>query len=92
MNTLLLTLYGWGESIAHTREIREDNWLKRIGERGGINSIEQVNDDILRRILESRDIKEVSITIDPTLIKGNKREVKMTYAGYKGFRPAIAFI
>ena len=111
MNALLLTLYGGGESIAHTREIRDDkalrkllnlkkvpsesaigDWLKRIGEREGINSIEQVNDDILRRILKCQGIEEVSIIIDPTLIKGNKQEAKMTYAGYKGFRPAIAFI
>lgn len=111
ISTLLLTLYGGGESISDTREIRDDKafrkllnlkkvpdesaigkWLRRIGERGGINSIEKVNDDNAKRILKSMEIESVSITIDPTLIKGEKRDAEMTYEGYRVYRPAMVFI
>jgi len=68
------------------------DWLKRTAKNGGIRGIEVVNDEIMRNILKKLNVSEVSISFDPSLIKAEKREAKMTYEGYKGYRPMFAFI
>jgi len=109
--TLLLNLYGGGESISDTKEIRDDlpirelmglktvpsesaigDWLKRTGKRDGIGKLEVANEEVARSIIAQCELKEVSLTFDPTLIKAEKQEAKMTYEGFKGYRPVFAFV
>ena len=111
VSSLLFNLYGGGESISDTKEIRDDfairelidlktvpsesaigDWLCRTGKHGGAASFEVVNDEVIRLILEKSKLKEVSLTFDPTLIKSEKQDAKMTYEGYRGYRPVFAFI
>lgn len=66
------------------------DWLKRIGERGGIKGMEGVNREIARKVI-GRDTREsYTLIVDPTIIESEKREAMMTYLGFKGYRPVIA--
>ena len=66
------------------------DWLKRMGERGGIEGMEKVNDEVVRKIFEKDKGDGYTLIIDPTMIEANKREAEMSYLGYKGYRPVIA--
>jgi hypothetical protein len=66
------------------------DWLRRMGERGGIGGMERVNDGIVRRVLKRGDPKGYTLIIDPTFIESDKREAQMTYLGFKGYRPVVA--
>jgi hypothetical protein len=111
IHSLLLTLYGGGESCAETREIREDNalkvmcnidkvpsesatgdWLKRMGLRDGDACLKTINKETLADLLQRNNITEVTLVNDPSIIKSEKRDARMTYEGYKGYRPAMIFI
>jgi hypothetical protein len=39
---------------------------------------------MLHEILRRNNIKEIVLINDPSLIKAEKRDAKMTYEGYKG--------
>lgn len=107
----LLTLYGGGETLADTREIRNDealrticniknvpsesaigDWLRRMGDRNGDFCVKTVNRQVLHDILHRMNVKEIVLINDPSLIKAEKRDAKMTYEGYKGYRPAMIII
>ncbi len=111
VHSILLTLYGGGESLSDTREIRNDaalraicnannvpsesalgDWLKRMGVRDGVPCVKKINKCILHDILRRKNIKEIVLINDPSLIKAEKRDAKMTYEGYKGYRPAMIII
>jgi len=62
------------------------DWLKRMGERGGIEGMEGVNDGVVRR----EDRKGYTLMADPTVIEADKREPRMSYLGVKGYRPVVA--
>ncbi len=66
------------------------DWLRRMGERGGVGGMERVNDGIVRRVLKRDNRKGYTLIIDPTIIESWKREAQMTYLGYKGYRPVVA--
>ena len=66
------------------------DWLKRMGERGGIGGMERVNDGVVRKVLKREDRKGYTLIIDPTMIESWKREAQMTYLGFKGYRPVVA--
>lgn len=68
------------------------DWLKRMGGGGGINGMEKVNKAIIRRVLKQDERKGYTLIIDPTLIEAGKREARMTYMGFKGYRPVVATI
>ena len=67
------------------------DWIKREAERGGIEGMEKVNDEIAEELL-SRDEQDDGYTliIDPTIIEADKRDAKMSYLGIKGYRPVVA--
>jgi hypothetical protein len=107
----LLTLYGGGETLADTREIRDDealqticniknvpsesafgDWLRRMGDRNGNSRVKTINKEVLHYILHRMNIKEIVLINDPSLIKAEKHDAKMTYEGYKGYRPAMIII
>jgi hypothetical protein len=111
VHTTLLTLYGGGETLADTREIRDDealrticniknipsesaigDWLRRMGDRNGDFCVKTINKQVLHDILHRMNVKEIVLINDPSLIKAEKRDAKMTYEGYKGYRPAMIII
>ena len=66
------------------------DWLKRMGKRGGIRGMEKVNDEITAKVLKADDRKGYSLIVDPTMIESWKREARMSYLGFKGYRPVVA--
>jgi len=66
------------------------DWLRRMGERGGTDGMERVNDGIVRKVLTRDDRRGYTLIIDPTIIETCKREAQMTYLGFKGYRPVVA--
>jgi hypothetical protein len=65
-------------------------WLRRMGERGGIGGMERVNDGIVQKVLRRDKEKGYTLIIDPALIESDKREARMSYLGFKGYRPVVA--
>jgi len=109
--SILMTLYGGGEKIEDTREIRQDkaliktnavkcvpsssaigDWLKKMGDRGGIEGLERVNDKIVKKVLKLDNGNDYTLIVDPTMIETGKREAKMTYLKFKAYRPVVATI
>ncbi len=66
------------------------DWLRREAERGGVEGMEKVNDEITRRVLSKEDKESYTLIIDPTIIEAQKRDAKMTYLGLRGYRPVVA--
>jgi hypothetical protein len=66
------------------------DWLRRMGERGGIEGMEGVNEGVVRKVLKREDRKGYTLMADPTVIEADKREARMTYLGMKGYRPVVA--
>lgn len=66
------------------------DWLKRMGERGGIEGMEGVNDGVVRKVVRREDRKGYTLMADPTVIEADKREARMSYLGVKGYRPVVA--
>ena len=57
------------------------DWLKRMGKRGGIEGMERVNDEVVKKVLKREDQKGYTLMADPTVIEAEKREARMTYLG-----------
>jgi len=66
------------------------DWLSRMGQRGGIEGMERVNDAITKKVLSRDDCTGYTLIVDPTIIASQKREAQMTYLGVKGYRPVVA--
>lgn len=68
------------------------DWLRRMGLRNGTSSVKIINKKFLHTILAKANITEIVLVNDPSIIKSEKRDAKMTYEGYKGYRPAMVLI
>ena len=66
------------------------DWLRRMGERGGIGGMERINDGVVERVVRREERKGYTLMVDPTVIESAKREARMTYLGVKGYRPVVA--
>lgn len=66
------------------------DWLRRMGQRGGILGMERVNDGISRKVLQEDQREGYTLIIDPTFIESHKSEARVTYKGFKGYRPVVA--
>ncbi len=66
------------------------DWLKRMGERDGISCMEQVNNELVRTVLKKDNRVGYTLIIDPTIIEAEKRDARMTYLGFRGYRPVVA--
>lgn len=66
------------------------DWLKRMGQRGGIEGMQRVNDEITAKVLDRDDREGYTLIVDPTMIESHKREARMSYLGFKGYRPVVA--
>lgn len=110
LQTLILTLYGGGESLSDARTIRDDHalreminlyevpsesalgdWLRWAG-KDGIAALHKLNQHVVHYVLQKCATISGTQVLDPTMIKAEKDTAKMTYEGYKGYRPAIAFL
>lgn len=68
------------------------DWLWRQGQGEGIDSMEEVNRRLARKIL-SRDRKGFyTLDVDATVIEADKREAKWTYKHVKGYQPILGYI
>ena len=50
------------------------DWLRRMGERGGVQGMERVNDEITARVFKGDDRKGYTLIVDPTMVESHKRE------------------
>jgi len=66
------------------------DWLRRMGQRGGIAGMQRVNTAISKRVLSRDDRTGYTLIVDPTIIEAEKRDAQMTYVGVKGYRPVVA--
>ena len=66
------------------------DWLRRMGQRGGIEGLERINDGVVKKVLKREDRKGYTLMADPTVIETEKREARMTYLGVKGYRSVVA--
>ena len=66
------------------------DWIRRGAERGGIEGMEKVNDEIAQELLSRDEQDGYTLIIDPTIIEADKRDAKMSYLGIKGYRPVVA--
>jgi hypothetical protein len=66
------------------------DWLRREAQRGGVEAIEKINEEIVGRVLSKEDKESYTLIIDPTIIEADKRDAKMTYLGFRGYRPVVA--
>jgi hypothetical protein len=66
------------------------DWLRRMGDRGGIEGMERVNEGVVEQVLRREDRKGYTLMADPTVIEADKREARRTYLGVKGYRPVVA--
>lgn len=66
------------------------DWLRRMGERGGIGGMERISDGVVERVVRREERKGYTLMVDPTVIESAKREARMTYLGVKGYRPVVA--
>ena len=66
------------------------DWLRRMGNRGGIEGMERVNEGVVKQVLRREDRKGYTLMADPTVMEADKREARRTYLGVKGYRPVVA--
>lgn len=65
------------------------DWIKRMGNGKGIISFKHVIEEATKKALQIHGSKEYTLWSDPTLIEAEKREAKMSYMGFKGYRPIL---
>ncbi len=65
------------------------DWLRRKGNGHGLRALKQVLNKISQKALAQHEAREFTLWSDPTLIASEKATAKMTYEGYKGYRPII---
>jgi len=65
------------------------DWLRRMGT-SGVEAISSINKELCRIAL--KNIKHITLDIDASEIKGNKKEAKKTYKLNKGYMPMVGHI
>lgn len=65
------------------------DWLRRMGSGRGLAALKQVTDEANRKALHLDDTKDYTLWSDPTLIESGKADAKMSYEGFKGYRPIV---
>ena len=68
------------------------NWLRRMGDKGGLYGLLGVNRKILQKWMSREVLKDYTLDIDATGIKAEKFEAFRTYKGYKGYMPILGHI
>lgn len=65
------------------------DWLRRMGSGSGLNSLNRVIDAVTTKALVLDECQEYTLWSDPTLIEAEKADAKMSYEGFKGYRPIM---
>jgi len=65
------------------------DWLRRMGNGSGLDSLKHVIEKATGKALRLHDSNEYTLWSDPTLIEAEKREAKMSYKGFKGYKPIL---
>lgn len=65
------------------------DWLRRMGLGGGMSSLKAVIDMVTKKALNLHPTLGYTLWSDPTLIEAEKREAKMSYKGFKGYKPIL---
>lgn len=68
------------------------DWLRRIGQNGGLKGLEKLNREIIKQGMKYDGIKGYTLDIDATGIVAEKESAKMTYKGFKGYMPIVGHI
>jgi hypothetical protein len=100
-------LNGGGRSLEDVREIKNDkglrlkvvpspdaygDWLRKMGERGGLAGLSKVNRKLLKMGLMANGIEGYTLDIDATGIEAAKYETRKTYKGFCGYMPIVGHI
>jgi len=83
---------GLGELLPLKRIPSSDatgDWLRRMGEGGGLDGLEQARRRFLKRALKYDGIKGYTLDIDATGIEAQKASAAMTYKGFSGYMPIV---
>lgn len=65
------------------------DWLRRSGSDGGLEGLEKVNREVLKRALKDEGRGGYTLGIDATGIEAEKESAKVTYKGYTGYMPMV---
>jgi hypothetical protein len=65
------------------------DWIRRQGNSDGLDCIKEVIYELNRIYLKSTHEEELTLWSDPTLIETEKESAKMTYKGFRGYRPVV---
>jgi hypothetical protein len=68
------------------------DWLRRMGDAGGLYGLLRVNRRILELALGEDNRRGYTLDIDATGIKAEKYEAMMTYKGFKGYMPILGHL
>jgi len=68
------------------------DWLRRIGQNGGLIGLEKLNREIIKRGIQYDGITGYTLDIDATGIVAEKESAKMTYKGFRGYMPIVGHI
>ena len=68
------------------------DWLRRSGRNGGLEGLEKVNRQVLKRALKRERGKGSTLDIDATGIEAEKESAKMTYKGFTGYMPMVGHL
>jgi hypothetical protein len=68
------------------------DWLRRMGDKGGLHGLLRVNREILKLGMKRDGIEGYTLDIDATGIEAGKFEAKKTYKGFKGYMPILGHI
>lgn len=66
------------------------DWLRRMGERGGLKGMQRVNTAIVQEVIRRDSREGYTLIVDPFIVKAEKYQAHMTYTGVKGYRPVVA--
>lgn len=68
---------------------RIGEWLRKVGNAGGLSGLERTNRKLIKRCLKYVNINNYTLDIEATVIEAEKESAKITYKGFKGYIPAL---
>jgi len=68
------------------------DWLRNMGENGGLSGLETVNRKLLKRAMKHDGLTGYTLDIDATGIEAEKKTAKITYKGFQGYMPIVGHL
>ena len=68
------------------------DWLRRMGNGPGLESLAAVNRKVLARALKREQTRQFTLDIDATQIVAEKKTAGRTYKGERGYLPIVAHL